>query len=75
MGDRRYFDHEQWPMLQRSWRVVRADHARQRAGLDLVLTPEVNPPALFAHRRNGKLVEVADMIEGARNQLFLACRI
>jgi uncharacterized protein YhaN len=69
----RYRDQKQGPMLQRAGEVF----AQLTLGefTRLVADHEVQPPALFARRRNGKLVEVAGLSEGTRDQLFLALRI
>ncbi|MGA3845343.1 AAA family ATPase [Ralstonia nicotianae] len=69
----RYREQKQGPMLKRAGEIF-ADLTIGEFSR-LTVDAEVDPPKLYAKRRNGKTVEVAGLSEGTRDQLFLALRI
>jgi chromosome segregation protein len=69
----RYRDQQQGPMLSRASEVF--NQLTLGAFSRLEVNTEQETPTLMARRTAGKLVEVAGLSEGTRDQLFLALRI
>jgi len=69
----RYRDRKQGPMLQRASEVFSGLTLSEFSNLGVDYEKET--PALYARRQNGRIVEVAGLSEGTRDQLYLALRI